>query len=513
MYEAFYQLEARPFLASPLAERYFPAASIEHARETVIRCIERAEGPAVVLGPAGTGKSTLCQVLAEQMRVQFHIVVLASARLCTRRALLQNILFELKLPYRDREEGELRLALMNFLEPDEECPHGILLLVDEAHMLPLRLLEELRMITNLVRGGQPRVRLVLAASLLLDERLAAPRLESFNQRIAARCYLQSMNHEDTSKYIRAQIATVGGQIEQVFTEEALRAVYRATDGIPRLVNQVCDHVLMMGAIGRQAPVDAAGVEEAWADLQQLPTPWMSDGPSSPSTTDGSILEFGELDDATTGELGTADAAGELDVAPRDERVAADASERLDEIETGLSAIVRDDALASSTSLSDDAGDDAASQFRPAAKREPEIELVFHHAHNPFNERFEEEEVIVDPYASLEALHGPIVDAGPRATSKESTIRFPADAQSTTDERQDALPVFCDPVLPEYMEDVQLGHVPVLLGAGDSLPGDDRDLLEIHDDVTVASESHAAATVAGKARRREYRQLFASLRRR
>ncbi len=304
MYESFFQLAARPFLSSPVAERYFPAASIEHARETVTRCVERAEGPALILGPAGTGKSTLCQVIAQQMRERFRVAMLASARLCTRRALLQNILFELKLPYRDRDEGELRLSLIDALEPSDKCPHGMLLIVDEAHMLPLRLLEEIRMITNLVRQGQPRVRLVLAAGMVLDERMASPRLESFNQRVAARCYLQSMNRDETCGYIRAQISAVGGHPDGVFTSDALQAVYRATDGIPRLVNQVCDHVLLLAAVGRRAPVTAAGVEEAWADLQQLPTPWTRDAADTTQASD--ILEFGQLDDDTCGEL---DASG------------------------------------------------------------------------------------------------------------------------------------------------------------------------------------------------------------
>ena len=111
MYESFFELESRPFVAVPIAGRYYPAASVENARKSALRSIERGEGPAVILGAAGTGKSVLCHVLAEQLRDDFRVAMLASARLCTRRALLQNILFALKLPYRNREEGELRLSL------------------------------------------------------------------------------------------------------------------------------------------------------------------------------------------------------------------------------------------------------------------------------------------------------------------------------------------------------------------------------------------------------------------
>ena len=373
MYESFFQLGARPFLTVPLADRYYAAASVEYARETAMRCIERGEGPAIVLGAAGTGKSTVCQVIAEQMREKFRVAVLASARLCTRRALLQNILFELKQPYRDREEGELRLSLIDFLEPSESCPHGMLLIVDEANVLPLRLLEEIRMLTNLVRDGQPRVRLVLAASLALEERLASPRLESFNQRIAARCYLQSMNRDETCGYIRAQISAVGGEPDAVFSGGALHAVYRATDGVPRLVNQVCDHVLVMAAVGHRKPIDEAAVEEAWADLQQLPAPWSETEQSLPASNDSSsILEFGELDDPLPGQLDLGEEPNEsaqITEAEMDPQVTV----QLDAIETGLAELAGEQSavepLEDEPAVADLTSSDEAS-FEPTAVATP-----------------------------------------------------------------------------------------------------------------------------------------------
>ena len=152
---------------------------------------QRAEGIGLVTGPAGTGKTLLCQVLAEQSRGQLEVALLASGRFNTRRSLLQAILFELGLPYREMEEGDLRLSLIDHLSPrGGTSQSGLLLIVDEAHALPLRLLEELRLITNLVRNGQARVRLVLSGSPQLEERLASPKMTSFNQRVTARCYLE-----------------------------------------------------------------------------------------------------------------------------------------------------------------------------------------------------------------------------------------------------------------------------------------------------------------------------------
>jgi type II secretory pathway predicted ATPase ExeA len=375
MYESIFQMNERPFLAAPRADRYFPAGATEEARQTLVRSIERSEGPCLVIGPAGVGKSMLCEVLGEQFRQQAEVAHLSSARLCTRRALLQAILYSLNLPYREMEEGELRLSLIDHLDPADGDSPGMLLLVDEAHLLPLRLLEELRMITNLIRDGQPRVRLVLAGSGKLEERFASPKLESFNQRIAARCYLQSLEPHETEQYVRAQLAAVGAP-EGIFDDEALRAVHRATSGIPRLINQVCDHALVLAAAGGKSQIEAYGVEEAWADLQQLPLPPASEDYAAESTA----IEFGSLDDdALHGEFAQDEATPESIAIPVAD-VQADA--QFDAIESNLAQLEED--------------------FTPAGTIGPEVELIFHEAHDPFSEPFEEEEVVIDQYASLDA---------------------------------------------------------------------------------------------------------------
>ncbi len=509
MYESFFHFQARPFHASPMADRYYPASSIEQARETIVRCVDRAEGPAVVMGAAGMGKSMLCQVLAQRFRDRFRVAMLASARLCTRRALLQNILFELKQPYRDREEGELRLSLVDFLEPSDTCRHGMLLLVDEAHMLPLRLLEEIRMLTNLVRDGQSRVRVVMAASLAMDERLGSPRLESFNQRIAARCYLQSMNRDETLGYVAAQIKAVGGVPEKVFTPDALQAVYRATDGVPRLVNQVCDHVLVMAAVGQQAPVTATGIEEAWADLQQLPVPWASGEPAAAAREEGEtgILEFGQLDDpGTTCEV----EVGSDDMLSSSESVEPSVTARLEEIESGISAL---DAELAEPGVQP--AERADTSFTPLTSK-PEIELIFHQAHDPFSEPFEDEEVVADPYAEPAApspsspADRPSQAAAEHGDSSVSSLpTIPLfESQESTPASIGASPGSATPVrqaVAASMSDAAGGEV--------KLPGDDRDLLDIYDDLHEQREAQTLAMLGQPPRRRAYRQLFANLRRR
>ena len=193
---------------------------MENARRRIKRTIDRGDGPGLVVGAAGTGKSLLLQVLAAQYHERFDVVLLACARICTRRALLQSILFELGLPYELRDEGQLRLGLLDHLLSEKHSPAGLLLLVDEAQSLSIALLDELRVLTNLIRGGVPRVRLVLAGASALEESFAHPELESFSQRLSARCYLSPFSREETTQFVRAQLAAAGAAPEKVFAADA-----------------------------------------------------------------------------------------------------------------------------------------------------------------------------------------------------------------------------------------------------------------------------------------------------
>ncbi len=297
MYEALLQSADRPFRATPDTKFYFPSDSIEQARQTVVRAVLRAEGPCLVLGGAGLGKTMLCQVIANDVYGRFDIVKLHASGLCSRRALLQSILFELQLPYRGLSEGELRMSIMDRLSPSPEtAPNGILLLVDEAHTLSPKLLEELRLITNFARNGQPRARLVLIGNMRLEDTFAHPQMDSFNQRLAARCYLQPMTREQTMEFVRHQLRTVQIEPATIVTNDALRTLYAASEGVPRLVNQVMDHALVLGITSGQCPISASLIEEAWSDLQQLPAPWHSSNAIEKPTTSTSQIEFGELRD-------------------------------------------------------------------------------------------------------------------------------------------------------------------------------------------------------------------------
>jgi type II secretory pathway predicted ATPase ExeA len=490
MYEVFFGLHERPFAAAPRTKDYFPAAAIEAARNTLARCIERAEGTGLVIGPAGTGKTLLCQVLAEQFKLRLEVAVLSSGRIVTRRALLQAILYELGLPYRGMEEGELRLALIDHLTPGETPFEGLLLLIDEAHTLPLRLLEEVRLITNIVRDGQPRVRLVMAGGPSLEERFANPKLEAFNQRLAARCYLSAFERQETEQFIKTQLRDSGGNPESIFADDAIDAVHRATDGIPRLVSQLCDHALVLAFAGGQRQIDKPGIEEAWADLQQLPTPWHPDRAEA-VTADTGVIEFGGLDDEP----------------PHEEPAAVPFRTFSGDVPQPVAKLAQiEDQLAA---LEDD--------FQPVGSIGPEVELSFPELAHPFQERFDEEEIIIDRYASLEAetmRHRPRVNSreGQELGQLLAQHVLPADRGVSVAEAPAQAEVWFDAPPQEALTTPPAPAViaqPQQIAA--SQAGEhDADLIVIEDAPRAVRSRPVQAP--GKVRRQEYRQLFKQLRR-
>lgn len=372
--------EERVFPTYPQVARYFPANTIEDARHRLGRAIERGDGPGLVIGGPGTGKSLLLQVLASQYHEKFDVVLPACARLCTRRALLQAILFELGLPYKVRDEGDLRLSLLDHLLSREQCPTGLLLLVDEAQTLPISLLDELRVLTNLVRGGAPRVRLVLAGSSALEECFANPELESFSQRLSARCYLSPFGRDETVQFVRAQIAASSASPDDLFTPDSWDAIFEATDGVPRLINQLCDRALIQASAENRNRIDRSVLQSAWAEIQQLPAPWETPPPTTEAPAPLQVVEFGRL------------ASADADPTPSlDELLVSRETEDVELLDAESTELDLEDVVATPNPV----GAKQVQEEPVVATAPPVVD--------PFAEEFDEEEVVLDSFASWDNM--------------------------------------------------------------------------------------------------------------
>ncbi len=521
MHDGCFGLTRRPFASVPQVDDYFPASAVEAARTALSRCLQRGEGTGLVVGPSGTGKTLLCLVLGQQFQRSFRVAMLSSGRLGTRRALFQAILYELGRPYRGMDEGELRLAVADDLMAGEASSRGLVLLVDEAHVLPLRLLEELRLLTNLARGDQPLVRLVLAGGSALEEQFASPKLDSFNQRLAARCYLNAFNRAETQAYIQHQITFAGGQAEVLFRDETCQTVFQATGGVPRLINQVCDHAMLLSYVGGRQQVNPADIEEAWADLQQLPTPWSGEsGEAKKESAGNGVIEFGTLDESADesarahASAGASQGAGApalrisppLDESESDPREPAQQIHRIEQL------------LA-----------EADEDFQPAGSIMPEIELRFTEPAPPFAEQFEHEEVINDRYAASRAATGgrlrplsayigsaaalPARNGDPRAPGGEKSTLSSALASTLCPAAISAAPATgpdaaASPAIPAAepaaASQVFKDDPPPRGGSGKNYPADAGP--------SPSADLPASKTPDAPPRRPEFRHLFARLRR-
>ncbi len=273
MYESQFLLKRRPFAATPDPRCFLAAGSIQAALDELVVCVEQGQGIAVVSAPAGVGKTLLCERLGTELKSHFEIVLLRHASFPTRRALLQTILAEMNHAYQRQDEQELRLELVPAIRALNPSRDALVLICDEAHGLSEDLLEELRILSDLAENGRPLVRLVLVGQPALEETLARPGLEALNQRIRAHVCLESFNRLSSLDYIDYRITWAGGRTDEVFTPEALELICRASQGMPRCINQLCDHALLLAYVSEQKPVSAETIRVALQDLRQLPLHW------------------------------------------------------------------------------------------------------------------------------------------------------------------------------------------------------------------------------------------------
>jgi type II secretory pathway predicted ATPase ExeA len=387
-------------MAVPRTQFYHPGRVIDAALHGIDRAIRRAEGISLVVGPPGTGKSLLLAKVAESVAEDFKVALLSGARICTRRALWQSILADLGQPYRGIDEAELRIAVAELVRRLATAGSGLVILVDEAHTLPLRLVEELRLLANMPTP-LPAVHLVLAGPSALEERLGSPKMESFAQRIAVRSYLEPLDHAETVAYLRTQTKAAGLEWDKCFDRGCDDAVYTAADGVPRLMNQICDQALVLLAdAGRR--VKPSDIAVAWQEIQRLPAPALL----------GQMIDrepqqdFAAIDTVAEGcaANGAAEsgADGEFDGFPDGYSVHEHGVDSgVGVIEFGPLDDESDDAMTRPfTDIAELVG--RAGHEQPAAGRAdpwqgPDVEFVFEASADPFQEFFAQEERVVERY--------------------------------------------------------------------------------------------------------------------
>jgi type II secretory pathway predicted ATPase ExeA len=263
---AHFGLRRRPFPATPDAGCYYPATGHEGVVSRLLGGLADGEGILLVTGQPGVGKTLLCHCLLDRLPTGATTAFLTNCHFRDRAALLQAILFDLSLPYEDRTEQEMRLALTEHLFSHLAHNRSTILLVDEAHHLSADLLEELRLLGNVESRTGKALQVVLLGQPPLADHLQSPELLALRQRLVVRLELPPLALHEAADYLLHHLRAAGGKPEAVIDEEALEVVARGARGVPRLLNQAANQAFTLAAEAGVGRVDVEAALEALAML-------------------------------------------------------------------------------------------------------------------------------------------------------------------------------------------------------------------------------------------------------
>ena len=266
MYEHFYGLRERPFDLTP-DPRYLVATEVhQEALSNIEYAIASRKGVALLVGESGTGKTTVIRAAINKQSSRTHCVHLHNPAL-TRKEFVQMLAARFGLSPRARKsKADLLLELEQLLRQRRDAQEATVLVVDEAQSLPLELLEEIRLLSNIETDDEKLLSLIIAGQPELADRLTDQSLRQLKQRIALRCELRPLNLTESCGYIAGRIAAAGGTPGEIFSREAVVLIHERSRGVPRAINVIADNALVSGFAAEQRLVTTPLVREVCRDF-------------------------------------------------------------------------------------------------------------------------------------------------------------------------------------------------------------------------------------------------------
>lgn len=244
MYNAFFGFTQNPFNMSPDPSFLFRSSQHEEALANLIYGVQSRKGFVLLTGEVGTGKTTMLECLRDFLHAQqVAFASLFNSRL-TVEQFFELLAYDLDLQCNHRSKTEVLLSLNSMLLERAAAARTTVLIVDEAHNLEWDVLEEIRLLGNLENRRGKLLQIILAGQQELDRKMEAPEFRQLKQRIALRCTLRGFELADATAYINSRMSRAGLQNQTVFSKEIIEEVQRRTQGIPRLINAVCDNLLL-----------------------------------------------------------------------------------------------------------------------------------------------------------------------------------------------------------------------------------------------------------------------------
>ncbi|NWF73901.1 MAG: AAA family ATPase [Nitrospirae bacterium] len=260
MYETYYQLKTSPFTLLPDPEFLFLGSKHKMALSLLEYGLLNGSAFIVITGEPGTGKTTLLNRLLNQSGHQWTIGMLSNTH-AGLAGLMPWIAASFSLETTGKSEVELFHEFARFLESQHASGQRVLLVLDEAQNVGSAMLEELRLLSNLNDGLRRSLQILLSGQPGLRSLLGGPGMEQFAQRISVEYALDPLTEEETVAYISHRIRVAGG-LRPLFSTLACRTIYALTAGVPRLINQLCDHALVYGYAAQDETITARVILDA-----------------------------------------------------------------------------------------------------------------------------------------------------------------------------------------------------------------------------------------------------------
>jgi general secretion pathway protein A len=287
MYERYYGLRERPFDLTPNPKYLFLSTKHREALSHLHYGISGRKGITVLIGEAGTGKTTLVHTALEQQREEKTCAVYLSNPLLTRAEFFEFLTWGFGLDAAaESSKTRFVLELTRTLVARQETGGTSALIIDEAQCLPYELMEEIRLLANIETASDKLLPVVMVGQPELADRLNEPSLRQLKQRVALRCVLPSLDAGETAAYIANRVGVAGGDSDRLFSDAAIGTIFEHSRGIPRTVSVICDNALLSAFAADERPVSRDTVLEVCRDFDLRPA-------SSPAAAVAPAVEPGE----------------------------------------------------------------------------------------------------------------------------------------------------------------------------------------------------------------------------
>lgn len=267
IYNAYFGFAENPFEISPDPEFLYRSPQHEEALANLIYGVRGRKGFIVLTGEVGTGKTTLLECLRdylESQRIEFAFIF--NSRL-TPEQFFEMMAFDFDLQCDRKSKPEVLFALNALLLQQAERGRTTALIVDEAHNLDWEVLEEIRLLGNLENRNGKLLQIILAGQPEFDRKLDASNLRQLKQRIVLRCALDPLSPDEVIAYIETRLARAGMPNQTVFPLDVMDEVYVRSRGIPRLINLLCDNLLITAFAMEQRTASLQMLDEVCRDLR------------------------------------------------------------------------------------------------------------------------------------------------------------------------------------------------------------------------------------------------------